>query len=100
MTTYKDLTPGEALDALIRGETIEWCDPGYGWVRQHDRNRTFWAGQSDAGKRYRLVVEQEPDPMTVDDLVRSEFCDQGKYRRIFNTLKAEILAEILEELKK
>lgn len=93
--TYKPLTPGEALDALIRNETIEWRDPGFDWIRETDRNRTFWAEQNDRGRIYRLVIEQKPE--TVEEVM---IClgfprdSQRRWRRIFDAFKSELREEM------
>lgn len=98
-TTYKPLTPGEALDALIRRENVEYrynLDAADVWTQ------ACWGHQFKAPLecryQYRLVVE--PKPETAESVISNSLCDKEFFRALVAALKHEIKSELREEMKK
>lgn len=102
-TTYKSLTPGEAVDALIRGEKVErsigGCPGGSSWDRI--TIGTYFVPEQSAQNSYRLVIEEKPE--TVENalervlLLESPVDKQywlNAWLRVFAAAKAEIREEM------
>lgn len=101
-TTYKPLTPGEALDALIRGENVEYrydLDAAVGW-KQACREHYFKA-PLEFRYQYRLVIEPKPETV-IGRWIRATGREENEqwYRDLVVALKHEIKSELREEMKR
>lgn len=98
-TTYKPLTPGEALDAVIAGKRVEYAYESSDW-NAAGLGFTFEA-KSEKSFKYRLVTGPEP----VEDALEGHRAvsvreHRSSWLRVFAALKHEIKSELREEMKR